>query len=66
MPGHRIEISGRAGQVLAFDGEREYVLGDGERVGIELDRKGPRVLNIPEVLERAARKGHLSGKGRAG
>ena len=66
LQGHRIEISGRAGQVLAFDGEREYVLGDGERVGIELDRKGPRVLNIPEVLERAARKGHLSCKGRAG
>ncbi len=64
-PGERIELAGRPDQVLAFDGEREYVLAEGEAVGIELDRRGPRVLDVPAMLERAARGGHLSGRGRA-
>jgi hypothetical protein len=59
-PGEMIEISARPHQVLAFDGEREYVLSEGERVGVELDRKGPRVLDVPALLERAATGGHLS------
>ncbi len=62
-PGERIELAGRPDQVLAFDGEREYVLSGGESVGIELDRRGPRVLDVPAILERAARGGHLSGRG---
>ncbi len=62
-PGERIELAGRPDQVLAFDGEREYVLSEGEAVGIELDRRGPRVLDVPAILERAARGGHLSGRG---
>ncbi len=59
-PGETIEISAGPHQVLAFDGEREYVLSEGERVGIELDRNGPRVLDVPALLERAATGGHLS------
>lgn len=61
--GHRIEISGRLNQVLAFDGEREYVLSEGEKVSIELDQKGPRILLIPKVLKLAALKGYLTDRG---
>jgi hypothetical protein len=60
-PGEQIKLSGRSDQVLAFDGEREYVLSEGEPVGIELDWRGPRVLDVPAILEWAARGGHLSG-----
>jgi hypothetical protein len=59
-PGERVEITSGGNQVLAFDGEREYVLSPGEGFEVELDRKGPRVLNIPSVLKKAALKGHLS------
>ncbi len=54
-----IEITAKSGQVLAFDGERERVLVPGEKVQVSLDFRGPRVLDIPGVLERAAATGHL-------
>lgn len=56
----KVEIFARPGQVLAFDGEREEVLPPGERVQVFLDFKGPRVIHIPAVLERAASTGHLT------
>ncbi|MBT5366726.1 MAG: ATP-NAD kinase [Nitrospinaceae bacterium] len=59
-PGERVEITSEGNQVLAFDGEREYVLSSGEGFEVELDSKGPRVLNIPSVLKIAAQRGHLS------
>jgi len=58
-----IEIMARSGQVLAFDGERERVLSPGEKIQVCLDFKGPRVLHIPGVLERAAATGHLREPG---
>ncbi len=54
-----VEITAKSGQVLAFDGERERVLSPGEKVRVSLDFRGPRVLHIPGVLERAAVTGHL-------
>lgn len=59
-PGERVEIVSGGSQVLAYDGEREYVLSPGEAFEVELDRGGPRVLDIPSVLKRAAQRGHLS------
>ncbi len=58
-----VEITARSGQVLAFDGERERVLSPGEKIEVSLDFKGPRVLHIPGVLERAASTGHLREPG---
>jgi len=57
--GEMIEITAKSRQVLAFDGERERVLSPGEKFQVGLDFRGPRVLDIPGVLERAATTGHL-------
>ena len=61
-----VELSLRSAGVLAFDGERELSLGRGDKVQIQLDRKGPLVLDAPAILEKAAKRGHLSVFGRNG
>ncbi|MBI2177154.1 MAG: NAD(+)/NADH kinase [Candidatus Tectomicrobia bacterium] len=47
-------------RVLAFDGEREHVMSAGERFEATLDRAGPRVVDVPAVLARAAAGGALT------
>ncbi|MEM9624191.1 MAG: NAD(+)/NADH kinase [Pseudomonadota bacterium] len=42
---------------LAFDGERERTLKPGQSATLTLTRKGPRVLNVQAVLQRAAASG---------
>ena len=54
-------------RVLAFDGEREHVMAAWERFEATLDREGPRVVDVPAVLARAAARGALAkvlGNGR--
>ena len=53
---------GIAGPVtLAFDGEREVVLGPGAVADVRLVRDGPRVLDAPALLRRAAADGAHHG-----
>ena len=59
MRGLSFPFSAKSRQVLAFDGERERVLSSGEVFQVGLDFRGPRVLDIPGVMERAATTGHL-------
>ena len=49
-------------RVLAFDGEREYLLNKGEEIEISLQLDGPYVLNVPEILRKAAIRGDLKTK----
>ncbi len=57
--GEAVVFTAREERVLAFDGEREHTLSPGETVRIALDQKGPRVVDVPAVLERAAARGLL-------
>lgn len=50
-----VEILGPG--ILAFDGERERVLGDGQRARLTVRRDGPLVLNPQAALSRAAETG---------
>jgi len=43
--------------VLAFDGERERVLGPGQRATLTLSRSGPWVVDVVKTLNLAAEKG---------
>ena len=43
--------------VLAFDGERERVLGKGQRARLTVLRNGPRVVDVTKTLRLAAEKG---------
>lgn len=47
-------------RVLAFDGERERVMAAGESFVAVLERSGPRVVDAPAVLARAAARGALA------
>jgi hypothetical protein len=55
--GEIVEFDGPG--VLAFDGERERVLQPGQRVRLSLDRSGPRVIDVQQVLRTAAESGHF-------
>lgn len=50
-----IEITGPG--VLAFDGERERTIADGQKVTMTLSRVGPRVLDIEKSMRLAACRG---------
>ncbi len=43
--------------VIAFDGERELVLDKGESFTVSLEYKGPRVLQVYEIMRIAAERG---------
>lgn len=43
--------------VLALDGERERVIGPGQKISFEIRRDGPRVLNIQKAMQLAACRG---------
>ncbi len=55
--GEPVEVLGEG--ALAFDGERERVLGPGQRAILRVARDGPWVIDVPRVLARAAREGWL-------
>ncbi len=48
--------------ILAFDGEREDLLGKGEDIEISLRLDGPTILNVPAILKNAATRGDLRTK----
>ena len=65
--GESVAYTATGERVLAFDGEREHVMAAGERFEATLDREGPRVVDVPAVLARAAARGALAkvlGNGR--
>jgi hypothetical protein len=49
--------------VLAFDGDREVTLADGEPARVEVRRDGPVVIDPARALRAAAEKGLLVGQG---
>ncbi len=51
------EIALEGPGVLAFDGERDRVLKDGQRARLRVVREGPRVIDIDRTLQLAARRG---------
>ncbi|HEU97298.1 MAG: NAD(+)/NADH kinase [Fervidicoccaceae archaeon] len=48
--------------VLAFDGEREMVVKEGEKIEARVVRKGPRVIEYREAIREGVRNGLLSPK----
>ena len=40
--------------VLAFDGERERVVGLGQKIAMQMSRTGPKVINLSRCLHKAA------------
>ena len=58
--GERIEIVGPG--LLAFDGDRERALRDGQRAAIRIERDGPRVIDPSRTLRAAAMAGAYSGR----
>jgi len=54
-PGQEISIS-HTPAVLALDGEREHIIGKGSHWTISLELDGPRVIDIPQTLKKAAMK----------
>lgn len=46
--------------VLALDGERERVIGPGQKLTFRISRQGPRVLNIDKAMKLAACRGLFS------
>ena len=53
--GEVVELVGPG--VLAFDGDREYTLAEGQRVRLSVVREGPRVLDVARALMLAAQRG---------
>jgi hypothetical protein len=53
-PGEPIEVSGPG--ILAFDGERQRVLGRGQRARLRVRRTGPRVIDTASALRLAAQR----------
>ena len=53
--GEVVEMCGPG--VLAFDGDREHTLDDGQRVRLSVVREGPRVLDVARSLRLAAERG---------
>jgi len=49
--------------VIAFDGDREIVLGTGDALTVRVRRDGPRVIDPGRALRAAAEKGLLVGQG---
>ena len=45
---------------LAYDGEREVALFNGDRVEITLDRRGPRTIDVAKTIENIAHSGLLT------
>ena len=56
--GERCSRTAQAG-TLAFDGEREIELFDGDRVEITLDRSGPRSVDVPGTMRILGQQGFL-------
>ena len=56
----RVEVVDKP-SILALDGEREVEVRREDRVEIELNRNGPRVVKIAETLEEAVRLGYFTG-----
>lgn len=54
-PDEPVEVSGPG--VLAFDGERQRVLGKGQRAEFRISRSGPRVIDVEAAMALAARRG---------
>ncbi len=53
--GEVVEVCGPG--VLAFDGDREHTLADGQRALLSVVREGPRVLDVGHALRLAAERG---------
>lgn len=64
--GETVALTVPGERVLAFDGEREHLLSAGEGFEVTLDQEGPRVVNVPAVLSRAAAQGALASLQRNG
>ena len=60
-PGQPVQISGPA--VLAFDGDRERTLADGQLARLWVRRDGPWVIDHGRALALAARRGLFTGRG---
>ena len=60
--GESVHYRAPGDRVLAFDGEREYLLSNGEDIEISLRHDGPAVLNVPAILNKAAVRGDLRTK----
>ena len=60
-PGQPVQISGPA--VLAFDGDRERTLADGQVASLCVLRDGPWVIDVARALALAARRGLFTGRG---
>jgi hypothetical protein len=58
---HEIEMRGPG--VLAFDGDRQKPLRDGERVRMRVERDGPLVIDEARALTLAAEQGLFRGRG---
>ena len=58
-PGETIKYRAPDVRVLAFDGEREYLLSKGKEIEISLRLDGPSILNVPAILKQAAIRGDL-------
>lgn len=54
-PGEKIPLA-RTPAMIALDGERERVEGKNKQVTIEIDLKGPLVIDIPRALDLAAKQ----------
>jgi hypothetical protein len=50
-------VEGRGPGILAFDGDRRRVLGDGGRVCLRVERDGPNVIDVPAAMAAAAAEG---------
>ena len=61
-PGESVEMSGPA--VLAFDGDRERTLGEGQRATLWVRRDGPHVIDLDRALALAARRSLFVNRGR--
>lgn len=48
---------GRGPGAVALDGERTWTLGPAETLAVQVDRDGPRVLDVPAVLREGRRTG---------
>ena len=46
--------------VLAFDGDREHLIGPTDQVTARVERDGPRVVNVSAALAQGAERGAFS------
>lgn len=53
--GEAVEVTGPG--ILAFDGERQRLLKDGQRATLRVVRRGPRVIDVARTLRLAADRG---------